>query len=337
MLGSETKTNDILTGLTNSLLRNINYKYLLFGNQKNIKSKLEKFKELNNSIEIINCEDYIEMNDKPSDIIRSKENSSMSLAINSVKKGESDAVLSFGNTGALMSFSLLNIKTLKSIKRPAIASIWPNKKGESIVLDLGANTKLDKRYLTDNAILGSCLASILFKLDFPSVGLLNVGKEDIKGKDEIKSASEVLQELSSQHIINYYGYVEGNDISAGKTNVVVSDGFTGNIALKSAEGAASLFQSHLNDAYKSSIISMIGYFLSSISLKTVKDRLDPRVHNCGILMGLNSLVVKCHGQSEHKGISYASDIIYSLLSNRVNEKIDQYVREIQDKLSIKYI
>ncbi len=332
MLGSETKTQHILKGLNNSLQRNINYRFKLFGNETDIKKHLKKYKELRKSVDIINCLDFISMNDKPSDIIRTKSSSSMSLAIESVKLHESDAVLSFGNTGALMSFSLLNLKTLPLIKRPAIASIWPNLKGESIVLDLGANTKLDTKYLIDNAILGSCLASILFKIDNPSIGLLNVGTEDIKGKDEIKSASKLLKSLSEQSIINYTGYIEGNDISAGKTNVVVADGFTGNIALKSAEGAAALFQSHLKDAFRSSILSKFGYLMSSIALKSVKERLDPRVHNCGILMGLNSLAVKCHGQSEFKGISYASDIIFSLLVNQVNEKIEQYVRDIQEKI-----
>ncbi len=332
MLGSETKTSHIIKGINNSLLRNINYKFLLYGNESKIKKKLDFYKTLRKSVEVIDCEHFIEMNDKPSNIIKSKKRSSMSLAIDSVKNNESDAVLSFGNTGALMSFSLINIKTLESIKRPAIASIWPNKKGESVVLDLGANTKLDSRYLIDNAILGSSLASILFKIDKPSIGLLNVGKEDIKGKDEIKAASETLYDFSKHKLINYKGYVEGNDISIGKTNVVVCDGFTGNIALKSAEGAANLFQSHLNDAYKSSILSMIGYFLSSIAMRSVKERLDPKVHNCGILIGLNSLVVKCHGHSEFKGISYATDIIYSLLSNRVNQKIEDYVSEMRRKL-----
>ena len=203
--------------------------------------------------------------------------------------------------------------------------------GESIVLDLGANTKLDTRYLIDNSILGSSLASVLFKIDNPSIGLLNVGVEDNKGKDEIRRASDILKNLSENSQINYYGYVEGNDISLGKTNVVVTDGFTGNISLKTAEGTAKLFQSHLNDAFRSSILSRLGYFLSSLAMKSVKDRLDPRVHNCGILMGLNSLVVKCHGQSEFRGVSYATDIIYSLLSNDVNQKIKTYVREIQHK------
>ncbi len=333
MLGSETSSKDILEGLNQSLLRNINYKFHLYGSEKDIKKHINNYKRLLNATEIIDCDSFISMNDKPSDILKGKDNSSMFLAIKSVSDNSADAVLSFGNTGALMSLSLLKIKTLNSIKRPAIASIWPNTKGESIVLDLGANTKLDSRYLIDNAILGSSLASILFKIDNPSIGLLNVGVEDNKGNDEIKIASEKLKELSKNINLNYHGYIEGNDISIGKTNVVVTDGFTGNISLKTAEGTAQLFQSHLNDAFKSSIISKIGYFLSSLAMKSVKDRLDPRVHNCGIMVGLNSLAVKCHGQSEYRGVSYASDIIYSLLENDVNKKIENYVYQIQHNLT----
>lgn len=330
-LGSETSYKDILKGLNLSLLRNINYKFKIFGDEELLKKEISKYERLDESSELIHCEEFISMDDKPSDIIKTKTSSSMLRAIKSVEEKASDAVLSFGNTGALMTYSLLNIKTLAEIKRPAIASIWPNLKGESIVLDLGANTKKDSRYLIDNAILGSSLASILFKISSPSIGILNVGKEDIKGSDEIKLAADELSKLSDISLINYFGYVEGNDISNGLTNVVVTDGFTGNISLKTAEGTAKLFQSHLNDAFRSSIISKIGYFLSSLAMKSVKDRLDPRVHNCGILMGLNALVVKCHGQSEFKGVSYATDIIYSLLSNDVNQKIKTYVREIQHK------
>ncbi len=332
LLGSETKLNEILKGLSQSLLRNINFRFLLFGNKKEIENNLMNYKRLRESSEIINCNDFIDMNDKPSEVIKTRRPTSMSLAIKSVKEKNSDATLSFGNTGALMSLSLLEIKTLPVIKRPAIASIWPNLKGESIVLDLGANTKSDSRYLIDNAILGSSLASILFKIDKPSIGLLNVGTEHNKGNDEIKEASEKLENLTKDQIINYKGFVEGNDIALGKRNVIVCDGFTGNIALKTAEGTAKLFQSHLTDAFRSSLLSKVGYFLSSIALNSVKARLDPRVHNCGILMGLNSLVVKCHGQSEYRGVSYASDIVYSLLANNVNEKIKHYVSEIQDKL-----
>ena len=328
-LGSETKINDILKGLNQSLLRNINYKFQLYGNEKLIKRSIDKYKRLISSSEIIDCDSYISMNDKPSEILKNKQSSSMYLAIKSVQDGFSDSVLSFGNTGALMTLSLLNLKTLDGIKRPAIASIWPNMKGDSIVLDLGANTKLDKRYLIDNAVLGACLASILFKIEKPSIGLLIVGVEDNKGRDEIKAASDELKNLSKNSMIKYYGYVEGNDISLGRTNVIVTDGFTGNISLKTAEGTAKLFQSHLRDAFNSSLLSKLGFFLSSLAMKSVKDRLDPRVHNCGILMGLKALVVKCHGQSEYRGVSYASDIIYSLLENNVNEKIQGYVDRIR--------
>ena len=168
----------------------------------------------------------------------------------------------------------------------------------------------------------------MFKIDDPSVGLLNVGTEDNKGTDEIKSTSEKLKDLSDKSVINYKGFIEGNDIAKGKTNVVVTDGFTGNIALKTAEGTASMIQTNLRNAFNSSTFSKIGYFFSSIALNSVREKLDPRVHNCGILMGLNSLVVKCHGESEYKGVSYAADIIYSLLSNNVNEKIEEYLRKI---------
>ena len=327
-LGSETNVDDICNGLSLSLERNINYKFIIYGNEKSLKLSVSRFKNLIKSVEIVNCSQEILMSDIPSEVIKNKRDSSMSQAILSVSEKNSDAVLSFGNTGALMTFSLLMIKTLRDIRRPAIASIWPNLIGDSIILDLGANTKLDPRFLVDNALLGSSLASILFKIDDPSVGLLNVGTEDNKGTDEIKSTSEKLKDLSDKSVINYKGFIEGNDIAKGKTNVVVTDGFTGNIALKTAEGTASMIQTNLRNAFNSSTFSKIGYFFSSIALNSVREKLDPKVHNCGILMGLNSLVVKCHGESEYKGVSYAADIIYSLLSNNVNEKIEEYLRKI---------
>ena len=201
-LGSETKVSDILKGLNQSLLRNINFNFLIFGCESEISKYLIKYPRLNQVTKIINCSESITMSDKPSEIIKSKVLSSMHLAIKSTQENETDAILSFGNTGALMTLSLLNITTLSEIKRPAIASIWPNMKGESIVLDLGANTKLSSKYLVDSAILGTSLASILFKIDKPSVGILNVGKEEIKGNDEIKIASDRLQELNKTELIN---------------------------------------------------------------------------------------------------------------------------------------
>ena len=331
-LGSETNIKDICYGLSLSSERNINLNYLIYGDERKIKDSISSFKSLIKISEIIHCDEVVEMNDIPSEVIKNKKKSSMSLAIESVSKKYSDAALSFGNTGALMTFALLMIKTLPEIKRPSIASIWPNIAGDSVILDLGANTKQDSRFLIDNALLGSSLASILFQLDKPSVGLLNVGTEENKGNDQIKIAAEKLRNLSLKSIVNYLGFVEGNDISLGKTNVVVTDGFTGNIALKTAEGTAKMIQSNLRNAFSSSILSKFGYALSSQALRTMSEKLDPRVHNCGILMGLNSLVVKCHGESEFKGVSYATDIIYSLLSNNVNDKIEEYMRKIKDHL-----
>ena len=158
-------------------------------------------------------------------------------------------------------------------------------------------------------------------------------KPNNKGNDEIKLAAEKLQNLAYKNIVNYTGFVEGNDISLGRTNVVVTDGFTGNIALKTAEGTAKMIQSNLRYAFESSVSSRLGYVLSSQALRTMRDKLDPRVHNCGILMGLISLVVKCNGESEYKGVSYAADIIYSLLSNNVNEKIEEYMRKIKESMN----
>ncbi len=331
-LGSETRIKDICHGLNLSCERNINFKYLLYGDENEIKKNISYFKPLIKVSEVIHCEQSVEMTDIPSDAIKNKKKSSMSLAVESVTKKYSDAVLSFGNTGALMAFSFLIIKTLTGIRRPSIASIWPNLLAESIILDLGANTKQDSRFLIDNALLGSSLASILFQIDRPSIGLLNVGTEENKGNDEIRMAAEQLHNLSTKNIINYSGFVEGNDISLGKTNVVVTDGFSGNIALKTAEGTAKMIQSNLRNAFDSSILSRLGYFFSSQALRSMSDKLDPRVHNCGILMGLNSLVIKCHGESEYKGVSYAADIIHSLISNNVNHKIEEYMRKIKESL-----
>ena len=324
-LGSETSISNIIKGLNNSFLRNDNYFFKLFGPKDELVNELRKYKTLKENVEIINCNEFIEMSDKPSDVMKAKKNSSMSKSILSILETDSKAVLSCGNTGALMAFSLLNLKTLDTIKRPAIASIWPNIKGESIVLDLGANIKSDSQFLIDNAILGSSLATILLKIKNPSVGLLNVGKEDSKGNEVLQKTSHELSELDSKGLINYFGFIEGSDISKGLTNVVITDGFTGNIALKTAEGTARMIQSFLKVSLKSSMISKLGGFLASFALSSLKDKLDPRVHNCGIFVGLNAPVIKCHGASDHVGITYAADLLYMLLNNNVNDTIKKNI------------
>tara|TARA_B100001093_G_scaffold108643_1_gene100909 strand:- start:630 stop:1616 length:987 start_codon:yes stop_codon:yes gene_type:complete len=321
-MGSETSLNEILEGINESALRNENLFFTLFGRSIDINNMVENLSPLNIRSEVINCDEQVLMTDKPTDAVKLKKKSSMQLSIDHVSSGKSHSVLSCGNTGALMAISLLKLRTIASIKRPAIASIWPNTKGESIVLDLGANIKNDSTSLIDNAILGSALAKVLFSMADPSVGLLNVGIEEMKGNENVQKASEVLLEMSNKKQLNYYGFVEGADISYGRTNVVVTDGFTGNIALKTAEGTASMVQKYFKKAFENSILSKLGYFFASLSLKSVRQRLDPRVHNCGIFMGLTAPVVKCHGKSDRLGISYATDIAYSLVEKEVNKKVE---------------
>ena len=321
-MGSETSLNEILEGINESALRHENLFFTLFGKSVDINNIIKNISPLNLRSEVINCDEQILMTDKPTDAIRVKKNSSMQLSIDHVSSGKSHAVLSCGNTGALMAISLIKLRTIASIKRPSIASIWPNIKGESIVLDLGANIKNDTISLIDNAILGSALAKVLFDMAEPTIGLLNIGIEEMKGNENVQNASEILTEMSNKKQLNYFGFVEGADISNGRTNVVVTDGFTGNIALKTAEGTAFMVQSYFRKAFKSSILSKLGYFFASLSLRTVRERLDPRVHNCGIFMGLTAPVVKCHGKSDRLGISYASDIAYSLVQKEVNKKVE---------------
>ena len=320
-LGSETSIANIIKGLNNSFLRNDDYFFRLYGSTNEISNELKNYNDLKKNVEIIDCDEMVKMTDKPSDVIKSKKDSSMYRSIESIKETDSKAVLSCGNTGALMALSLLNLKTLDTIKRPAIASIWPNTYGESVVLDLGANIKSDSQYLVDNAILGTSLASILLKIKNPSVGLLNIGKEESKGNDVLQKTSQELIDLNDKGLINYYGFVEGSDISNGVTNVVITDGFTGNIALKTAEGTARMIKTFLKNSLNSSIISRFGAYLASFALNSLRDKLDPRVHNCGIFVGLKAPVIKCHGASDHIGITYAADLIYMLIKDDVNAKI----------------
>ena len=314
-LGSETSIANIIKGLNNSFLRNDNYFFRLYGSTNEISNELKNYNDLKKNVEIIDCDEMVKMTDKPSDVIKSKKDSSMYRSIESIKETDSKAVLSCGNTGALMALSLLNLKTLDTIKRPAIASIWPNTYGESVVLDLGANIKSDSQYLVDNAILGTSLDSILLKIKNPSVGLLNIGKEESKGNDTLQKTSQELIDLNDRGLINYYGFIEGSDISNGVTNVVITDGFTGNIALKTAEGTARMIKIFLKNSLNSSIISRLGAYLASFALNSLRDKLDPRVHNCGIFVGLKAPVIKCHGASDHIGITYAC-LLYTSPSPR---------------------
>lgn len=263
-------------------------------------------------VKIVHFPEAVTMEDKPSQAMRRK-NTSMWGTIATLKSGEANAAVSAGNTGALMAVSNLQLRTIEGIHRPAICGSWPNPRGTfSAVLDIGANVDTDPEQLIDFAILGEAFAKALYGIKRPSIGLLNVGAEEVKGHDDIKEAMRLLREHGSSLGMEVYGFVEGTDISMGTTDVVVTDGFTGNIALKSAEGAAKLFAQVLRESLSSSLLSKIGALIASGGFKKLKERVDPRASNGGVLLGLNGIVVKSHGGTDAKGFAAALGVAKKL-------------------------
>lgn len=228
--------------------------------------------------------------------------------------------VSAGNTGALMAMSKIQLRTLEGIDRPAIASLWPTEQGECVVLDLGANVESDSVQLFEFAIMGAAFARILNGTEKPRVALLNIGTEELKGRDEIKVAADMLKNAPGLHM-NYVGFIEGDGIPAGHADVVVSDGFTGNIALKTAEGTAKLIQGYLKAALGRSLLTKIGAFIASSAFSLLKDKLDPRAHNGGVFLGLNGLVVKSHGGTDGLGFASAIDMAVDMAKGDVASKI----------------
>ena len=249
----------------------------------------------------------------------------MRLGINCLNSGECDGFVSAGNTGALMAISKFVLKTIKGIDRPAIAGILPTMKGQTVVLDLGANVDCTSQNLVQFAFMGDVFSKTVIGIKNPVLGLLNVGSEQIKGNLVVKQTFENLKKISSK--LNFYGFIEGNDINKGNVDVVVTDGFSGNIALKTAEGVAELIFTFLKNAYKSSLISKIGYFLSKPAINRFKTRIDPRKYNGAVLLGLNGIVVKSHGGTDAFGFCNAISVAISLIEN-------SYINEIEKKIKI---
>jgi len=323
-MSGENAPKKIIDGINISLRSNQENFFYLYGQEDLLKKEVSKSKLLVQNCEIINTRDIILDDESPLAAAKRGKESSMWKAVESLKEKNSHISLSAGNTGALLVISRLLLTTINGINKPALAALWPNKNGMNVVLDLGANIECDEKNLIDFACMGSSLFKSLFVNDRPKIALLNIGLEENKGNDVLKKTFSILKNKNLKSF-EFLGYIEGNHIMDGGVDVIITDGFTGNIALKTAEGTANMIQNYLKLGFKSSIISKLGYLLSSLALKTVNERLDPRIHNCGILIGLNSPVIKCHGSSEHVGISYAADIIYSLLQNKVNERIKEYI------------
>jgi phosphate acyltransferase len=305
--------------------------FLLFGDEAQVQAQLAKFPKLKPKAQVIHTEIAIQMDEKPSQALRrGRYKSSMWQAIDAVKEGKADAVISAGNTGALMAMSRFVLRTIPGIERPAIAAIWPTQRGESIVLDVGATVGANARQLVEFAVMGEAMASSLFEVDQPRVGLLNIGVEEVKGNEDVREAASMLRQLNLR--MNYVGFVEGDDIGLGKVDVVVTEGFTGNVALKTAEGTAKQITGFLKAALNSSLISKLGAFLATGAFNALRERLDPRKHNGGVFLGLNGIVVKSHGGTDALGFATAIGVGIDMARNGLVARITTDVSEVNSVL-----
>jgi len=309
-----------LPGLSRVVERRPDVRFLIFGREDAVRPVLDGLPALGKVSEIFHCDVAVRMDDKPSQALRhGRWKSSMWRAIEAVKGGDADVCISAGNTGALMAMAKFCLRTIAGIERPAIAAIWPTIRGESIVLDVGATIGGDAQQLVDFALLGAAMASAVFDLDRPTVGLLNVGVEEIKGQEEVKEAGRMLREAALQSM-DYRGFVEGDDIGKGTVDVVVTEGFSGNIALKSAEGTARQIAEYLREAMSRTLMARIGYFFARDAFERLREKMDVRKINGGIFLGLNGLVVKSHGGADEEGFAAAVELGYEMARSHVLEK-----------------
>lgn len=306
-------------------------RFLLYGNEKIIKPVLDRHPNLKQHSEVHHTDITIANTDKPSTALRNGKGSSMRLALEAVKDGAADGVVSAGNTGALMVMAKLLLKCLPGISRPAIASVMPARDGKTVMLDLGANLACDEEVLTQFAVLGAVYARVVQGIATPTVGLLNVGTEEMKGHEEIKAAAAILSSVTFPG--KYYGFIEGTDITKGTVDVVVTDGFTGNVALKTAEGVGKLTKFFLTDAFKSSPLAMLGYLLSRGAINRMKDKVDPRKYNGGMFLGLNGVCVKSHGNSDVLGTEHAILVASELIRNGFNQRVADEIEQLMSQES----
>jgi glycerol-3-phosphate acyltransferase PlsX len=318
-MGGDNAPEMIVGGIDMASKEDASVRYLLFGDEKKLEPLLDVNPLAKKYCEIRHTSDIVTMDDKPTTALRSGKNSSMRLAIDAVKNGEALAVVSAGNTGALMAMATIVLKTLPGINRPAIVTSFPTQKGDCVMLDLGANIECDAENLVQFAVMGEVFARYELDIDQPSVGILNVGVEGLKGNDSVKKASSILQ--NSNLPVKFFGFVEGDDIGKGTVDVIVTDGFTGNIALKTAEGTAQLITFFLKKFLTGSLISKIGALISRPALEKFRAHFDPRRYNGAMLVGLNGICVKSHGGTDALGFSHAIQAGVKLVKNDFNEVI----------------
>ena len=321
-MGGDNSPRVVIEGLVEASLKNPDVRFLVYGDESKVQPLLNKNPRLKEKCEFRHSPEVVRNEDKPSQVIRNR-NTSMYMAIDAVRRGEAKAIVSAGNTGALMALSKLSLKTIQKIHRPAIVTILPNISGRYVMLDLGANTECDGINLAEFALMGNVVAKHALGIERPRVGLLNIGSEEMKGKEEIKQAAQIIK--NSHMDIDFIGFIEPHELPNGKADVVVSDGFTGNIALKSIEGSAKLLTTMIKKAVKSSPMAMLGLpFMLGVKLK-LKKKMDPRLYNGAMFVGLNGLSVKSHGGTDGLGYSVA-------VENAIKLVRQDFVATIRDEL-----
>lgn len=312
-MGGDNAPDSVIAGLKSAEKKHSDVRFLIFGDESKVRPYLDRYKLDAGRYEFVHTPDYVASDEKPSTAVRNGRNSSLWLAIDAVKKGRANAVVSSGNTGALMAFSKLILGTMPGIHRPAIVTILPTRKSECVVLDLGANAECTARNLVEFAIMGDAYCRAVLKRDNPSIGLLNIGSEGIKGRDEIREAAQIIKE--SPLADKFKGFVESDDIALGSVDVFVTDGFTGNIALKAIEGTARLMVNLLKDSAAKSFISKLGFALALPALKRLKKKMDPGRYNGAMLVGLKGISIKSHGGADAFGFANAVNVAVNTVKN----------------------
>jgi len=317
-MGGDSAPRMVVSGANIARRRHPQVKYMMFGREADVAPLLSKMPRLKAVTTLVHTDDVVGAEDKPSVALRSGRTSSMRLAIDAVRDGTAAGMVSAGNTGALMAMSKFVLKTLPGVSRPAMAAFFPTLRGESLMLDLGANLVCDARNLVEFAVMGNAFARTVLGVARPTYGILNVGSEELKGHESLQEASAILREANLPG--DFVGFVEGDDIAKGTVDVIVTDGFTGNVALKAAEGTAKLVSEYMRRTFRSSLVASLGYLLARPSLRKLRERLDPRRYNGAVFLGLNGVAVKSHGGSDSLAFANAIGVAIDMARYGIIEK-----------------
>jgi glycerol-3-phosphate acyltransferase PlsX len=322
-MGGDSGPAAVVAGIAKSADKNPDIAFILHGPEATLRKLVAKRRVLNGRVVFRDCTDVVTMEDKPSQVVRNGKQTSMWSTLESVRQGEAHGAVSCGNTGALMALSMIRLRKLPGVNRPAIAILWPsrNPQGFNVMLDVGADVRADAKDLLQYALMGASYARNGLALERPRIGLLNVGTEEHKGRAELKEAHAMISDFAEQASFDFVGFVEGSDIPGDKADVIVTDGFTGNVAIKTGEGTASLIGDLLRQAFKYSPLSRLASVLAITSLNRLKKRIDPRRVNGGVFLGLNGTVVKSHGGADATGVSAAVKLAFTLAQSGFSEKL----------------